>query len=485
MKKIITLIAGTACLLCFVSISAYGQWTTSGTDIYNSNTGNVGIGNSSPGYLLHVGKNMVSPSIRIHNMGGTGGAAFDMVDNNSGASWKFKATNAGGFKIRDHASGLDVILAEQNSSANAIYIKQAGNVGIGLTNPLEKLHVNGAVLLGNTANSNSGAIRWNGSNFLGYNGSSWVNLDFNWTDPWVLGANIPFGNPEFSAGPQPMSLSFAFPGVANPLARLYVTDMSGPALFPHLLALETITGGAAPLDASLLYRISTNLAPPNIDYSVGIFGIDGTYKVCLGAVLTPTAQSDNTTLIRAYPSGIVDFNNQSRVRAYQVDPNGFSQAILPGVWTPVNFNLDSPLPVGYDEQGEFTLAAAANQPTPVENAYFTAATEGYYQVNARCEFDVASADILTPQSYVSIAIFQGTGPGLTVPYAIGNNLQIAYSGAAGEPIPLFYNNAPNVSDVVYLLAGEIISIWVWQSGTIPMWLIQGPDKLYVSIHKVS
>ena len=35
-----------------------GQWTTSGNDIYNSNSGNVGIGNNAPSTLLFVAKNM-------------------------------------------------------------------------------------------------------------------------------------------------------------------------------------------------------------------------------------------------------------------------------------------------------------------------------------------------------------------------------------------------------------------------------------------
>jgi len=123
-------------VLAFFGLNeAMGQWGTNGNHIYNLNSGNVGIGINTPGYLLHVSKNMVSPSIRIQNAGGVGGAAFEMIDNFSGADWKFKATNAGGFKIRDHANGLDVFFIEQNSAANSIYIKSGGNIGIGTTTP--------------------------------------------------------------------------------------------------------------------------------------------------------------------------------------------------------------------------------------------------------------------------------------------------------------------------------------------------------------
>ena len=51
-----------------------------------------------------------------------------------------------------------------------------GNVGIGTTTPSEKLEVNGGVKIGNTAATNAGTIRWTGTAFEGYNGTSWVSL---------------------------------------------------------------------------------------------------------------------------------------------------------------------------------------------------------------------------------------------------------------------------------------------------------------------
>ncbi|MDX9906678.1 MAG: hypothetical protein RBS55_08850 [Bacteroidales bacterium] len=483
MKQFIAFIIGSICLL-FFTVSVNSQWAYNGTHIYNTNAGNVGIVTNAPGTLLDVAKSMTEPTIRVYNLGGNGGATYQMKDALSGADWKFKATNLGGFKIRDHALGLDVMVIEQNSAANCIYIQQGGNVGIGTNSPLEKLDVNGAVRIGNTANSNAGAIKWDGTNFLGYNGTSWINLDFTWNDPWILAPNVPVGNPEFSSGPQPMSLSFAFPGIPNPTARLYLTDMSAPGIFPHLLTIETITAGAAALNASQLFRISANMNPPFNDYSLGIFGGDGTFKLTFGSTLLPTAQGDNSTMIRSYPGGIIDFPNQSRVRAYQLDPNGFVQVIPPNIWTPVNFTSDAPLIAGYDEQNEFTVAPGANVAVPPEQAFFMALTEGYYQVNARCEFAVYMAQVM-PGSYISIAIYTGPFPGATAPYAIGNNLAIATFGNMGEPVPLEWNNAPNVSDVVYLMPGQIISIWVYHNALNPLNLIQGLEKCYVSIHKVS
>jgi hypothetical protein len=137
MKKIIIL---SFSLLLLAGISE-AQWNFSGSNIYNTNTGNVGIGNNIPGTLLYVGKIMTEPTITVRNFGGIGGATYSMVDDASGADWKFKATNIGGFKIRDHAAGLDVFTIAPNSAANVLNINAAGNVGIRTTSPNAPLSV--------------------------------------------------------------------------------------------------------------------------------------------------------------------------------------------------------------------------------------------------------------------------------------------------------------------------------------------------------
>ena len=67
-------------------------------------------------------------------------------------------------------------------------------------------------------------------------------------------------------------------------------------------------------------------------------------------------------------------------------------------------------------------------------------------------------------------------------YAQGNNLQM---GSMIEPI--FNNNAPNVSDVVYLAPTDVLTIHVWQDVDLvaPLMLGPGVSQTYVSIHKVS
>jgi hypothetical protein len=137
------------CILLVLFGSGYvsAQWAASGNHIYNTNSGNVGVGNNAPATLLHVAKNMTEPTITVQNLGGTGGATYTMMDNNSGANWKFKATLSGGFKIRDQANTLDVIVIEPNSFANAIYIKSTDNIGIGTSTP----HASAALEISSTS----------------------------------------------------------------------------------------------------------------------------------------------------------------------------------------------------------------------------------------------------------------------------------------------------------------------------------------------
>ena len=99
--------------------------------------GKIGVGVAAPDQFLDVRQFATEPTILIQNEGSNGGAGFRYIDDASGADWKIKATQLGGFKLRDHANGIDVI-----TMPNA-----TGNVGIGLSDPDEKLDVNGAITI--------------------------------------------------------------------------------------------------------------------------------------------------------------------------------------------------------------------------------------------------------------------------------------------------------------------------------------------------
>jgi hypothetical protein len=195
------------------------------------------------------------------------------------------------------------------------------------------------------------------------------------------------------------------------------------------------------------------------------------FKISNTTTLTGTTYGDGNTMMRIHTEGgsqgITDLNHQSRGRLCLL----ILQAIPIGIWTKVDFDNKN-----YDEHTEFTLAP------PPGNATFTAKEEGYYQVNSRTEFDTEYVEQTVPWGYVSIAIFVTDITGTTNMYAQGNNLQI--TDGFNHLLPR--NNAPNVSDVVYLQIGETIEIFVFQNFANPTAnILPNTEITYVSVHKIS
>lgn len=89
-------------------------------------------------------------------------------------------------------------------------------MGIGNSNPQEMLDVTGAIKIGGTivGAADAGSIRWNGTNFQGYDGSQWVNLDESGgTDAdWTVS-----GNNQYSAVSGNVGI-----GTATPLGKLHL-----------------------------------------------------------------------------------------------------------------------------------------------------------------------------------------------------------------------------------------------------------------------
>lgn len=392
------------------------------------------------------------------------------------------------------------------------------NVGIGITNPQEILHLGGAAILGQHAQPAgaevAGTIEWDASTsaFRGFNGTSWVQLDiqFGADNDWIVQTN-PFGTPELVPVQPPSTLSMGLAGSPNSGGFVWIPDIAAPNLTPHLLMLESTQNqpGIPGFDASMLFTLSDWITIPSspvslFDFSLGILASDQTFKLTNTATLTTSSQGDGTTMIRSHPSGIIDLPNNSRVRATvsTIDWSNW-QLVQPNVWTPVNFTNDGapgvPGPTQWDTQNEFTVASSPNQPVPPPNSFFTATEEGYYQVNARCEFETdeyweggSNPVYMHQNSYVSIAVWINTGSGWAS-HSIGNNLQTTNNIIISPPPPGFEdatetltnNNAPNVSDVIYLQATWQIAIYVFHWSLTPMNLRVGDNILYVSIIKTS
>lgn len=133
--------------LCISGAFAQSQWaggTASSDNIYR--TGRVGIGLSNPSTLFHVSESGPNTVVAIFNKSGA------TMQN---TRIRFQSNNITGLEIGHESSFRDAYLNHAYSSANRFHIKlrgntkmtilENGNVGIGTTNPLARLSVNGGI----------------------------------------------------------------------------------------------------------------------------------------------------------------------------------------------------------------------------------------------------------------------------------------------------------------------------------------------------
>jgi hypothetical protein len=180
------------------AISAAAQWNTSGSNIYNSNSGNVGIGTYSPGSTLHI--KSTSPSLALDKTSSSYEALLQFskagstqyyiwTDNEDNDALKVMSTGAG---ESDASPRMEFPFSNKN-----IYMAESGgSVGIGTTSPTAKLHLSSSVeretfriyLAGNSTNYlslfqgiNAAAIDpvGTGKLFLGYDLSTDVYIGGN------------------------------------------------------------------------------------------------------------------------------------------------------------------------------------------------------------------------------------------------------------------------------------------------------------------
>ncbi|NBP68393.1 MAG: hypothetical protein EBU52_06570, partial [Cytophagia bacterium] len=126
MKKLLLTIS-----FCLSILNVFSQWNINGMNINNTNTGNVGIGTTSPAYKLDVNGNFRTTSFA---------AIREYLTIDNGGSYRVALNGqSDGYITARNNSGEDklVITTNGNSYFNG------GNVGIGTNNPKTKFQLDG------------------------------------------------------------------------------------------------------------------------------------------------------------------------------------------------------------------------------------------------------------------------------------------------------------------------------------------------------
>jgi hypothetical protein len=169
---------------------AQSQWTTNGNNINNTNTGNVGIGTNAPIDLLEVYRSQNAGTlIRVDNPDSTSSSAYSgiafyqngvrrshLVSVNDGCTGCIGG--AGAMQLYNFAN-THMIFA--TNSLERLRITNAGNVGIGTTNPVGQFHVKGT----------HAAIQFEPANANSY---AYINLGNGSSYGWQIGKDIDTGS---------------------------------------------------------------------------------------------------------------------------------------------------------------------------------------------------------------------------------------------------------------------------------------------------
>jgi hypothetical protein len=165
-----------------LTTNANSPWLTSGNDIFNSNTGKVGIGTSTPNAkldILHAG------GIGVNVKSASSVSTVDIDGASGGAELRF--VNAGNlkWKLDNMPSTNDLEVFEFGASnVNRLLLQSnTGNLGIGQSNPTSKLdilHTNGTGFRLKSSVGNSML------NIDSFNGESVLQFLKNGNQTWLL-----------------------------------------------------------------------------------------------------------------------------------------------------------------------------------------------------------------------------------------------------------------------------------------------------------
>jgi hypothetical protein len=172
----------------FESATATGQRRERMTVM--GNTGFVGINEKTPDTYLHVSRLASEANAPVDLRPNTGIAEFGPITQSivldfQGIQARKGVYNSNVLQLNAdtlHLQNLtgDILIHGQttNPESQKVIVKSSGSVGIGETEPREKLEINGRLIIGDngTAPGIPGSLRWNGTDFFAFKGTNWVSL---------------------------------------------------------------------------------------------------------------------------------------------------------------------------------------------------------------------------------------------------------------------------------------------------------------------
>ena len=202
---------------------ADADWVTDGSWLWNNTATRVGIGTTSPDTLLDVessgtpvltvqtsAQSSQDAIVRIRGARTTSASAdvaqLEFYNDESGGAFQMAEISTRNADGTSGTSDSDLLFKVNDGSSliEAMRIDHLGRIGIGTASPLELLDVNGAIRLGTTSNTNTGTIRWTGTDFEGRTIAGWVSLTAGGAGLWSQsGSDIYYNAGNVGIGSEP------------------------------------------------------------------------------------------------------------------------------------------------------------------------------------------------------------------------------------------------------------------------------------------
>ncbi len=194
-------------------------------------SGRVGINTDIPGYPLDVYAGTANQvGLNVHGSDPDWASIYVSAED-SGARPGYGYVR--GSLLAQHYVDTDGDWNLRVGAVPSLSVTSAGDVGIGVSSPLERLEVNGAVKIGAASGLNAGTIRWSGTDFEGYDGSQWVSLTGAGSSGLPSGSSGQTlrhdGSDWTAAGNLYNDGSFVGVGTDTPGANLHIMSTGNPA----------------------------------------------------------------------------------------------------------------------------------------------------------------------------------------------------------------------------------------------------------------